>query len=642
MRHLPRGVLAGALALVVASAAPALAQAPGEVPNLDVDGTTVSWGSVSGADDYNVYRGLVSSLGTAPAGCHGDEITATSFDSPDAPAPGEGFFYLATAESAGGEGTPGTDSSSVERDLLGRCDDVVRAHVLDRLGYGGNEWSRDRIASLGLQGYIDEQLDPALVDESTNTELNDRLAAIDPPDDHVELIAQDVVRGTYARRQLEQQATTFFNNHLSTDFIPVYQYFLGQFPNCTGFPYCDPDYPARALRHAAKEMKEAMDGFRDIAFNGTFREMVELSAKSPPMIHYLDTDDNVAAAPNENYGRELVELHTMGVDRGYTQQDVEELARVFTGWNTCKKLAADVDDPLAPCMTQYWQEPAGSDYVANFRINQHDCGEKTLFQGTAYETVIPDTCDGTGNPTADGVNDLDLALDAILDHPSTPEFIATKLLQRFVTDAPDQAMIDAVVAEWNDASNPLGVGDLREVLRAVTDLAAFRDPDSIGNKIKTPVEHVVSAFRGTRGRTDGLTVVISYLVRMQHLPYLNAVPTGWPELGGDWLGTNNMLERQNFGLHFTTNTDPDTEADFGADVIGLLQDNGVSTAPGNAEAIVDFYADLLFAGALTPAERQAAVDYLNTDDDGVPGDYDDARIRETVGFMLGYAQFEEQ
>jgi hypothetical protein len=196
------------------------------------------------------------------------------------------------------------------------------------------------------------------------------------------------------------------------------------------------------------------------------------------------------------------------------------------------------------------------------------------------------------------------------------------------------------VAAWNNPANPLGIGDLREVLRATLAQAAFLDPDSVGGKIKTPFEHLVSALRAARGKTDGTTQVLSYLARMSEQFHLNPVPTGYSELGGDWLDTNNLLERQNFGIDMA----PRTGSNFGADIIGLLNANGISTSPtpNNAAAIVDFFADVLFGGALTTAERQKGIDYLNTDDNGVAANYNDARIRETFGFMMGFAQFLEQ
>ncbi|HZM68828.1 MAG TPA: DUF1800 family protein, partial [Candidatus Cryosericum sp.] len=132
----------------------------------------------------------------------------------------------------------------------------------------------------------------------------------------------------------------------------------------------------------------------------------------------------------------------------------------------------------------------------------------------------------------------------------------------------------------------------------------------------------------------------TYLSRLVELFHVNAVPTGYSEIGGDWLNTNQLLDRQNFGLDMATRT----ATAFGADVIGLLNANGVSTAPSpdNSPAIVDFLSDVLYGGALTSAERQRAITYLQTNDSGTPAAYTDARIRETAGFMMGFAQFLEQ
>ena len=132
--------------------------------------------------------------------------------------------------------------------------------------------------------------------------------------------------------------------------------------------------------------------------------------------------------------------------------------------------------------------------------------------------------------------------------------------------------------------------------------------------------------------------MFNYLSRAQHLPYLDPVPTGWPENGDEWVDTNNTLERQNFGIKAAAGT----SATFGSDPTGLLVANGISTAPGNAAAIVDFLADALFGKALSPVERQKAVDFLNTDDSGNVSNYNNARIRDVVGFLLGYPQFQEQ
>jgi uncharacterized protein (DUF1800 family) len=329
-----------------------------------------------------------------------------------------------------------------------------------------------------------------------------------------------------------------------------------------------------------------------------------------------------------------MELYTMGVDKGYTQTDIEELARALTGWSVCLKAPADVDDPLAPCIADYWGHHSGAQWVPHFDPALHDCASKTLFADTLEEFEFPDTC---GDPPQ-GLNDFFLALDHIAAHPSTPRFISYKILERFVTEEPSEEQIDALVAEWNDAGNPHGVGDMQAVLRAALTLDAFRDPDLAGSKIKTPFEHAVSSMRTTRAKTNGIVALTIFLAKSNQQPYLSLDPTGWPEAGFNWINTNATLDRQNFGYSLLTSTDPL----FSSDVLGLLVSQGVSTAPGNAAGIVDFFADTLYGGALTSAERQAAVDFLETNDDGDPSPYNNLRIREVVAALLGYPQFLEQ
>ena len=623
--------LAGAAMFLAASwfaAETVHAQAPGEVTALGLpDPGTLSWIPVSGADDYNVYRGTIAGLRAGvPARCHGNEIVDRTFAVEADPAPGEVFVYLVSAESAGGEGPRGVDSTGADRPVLGACDTVVKNHVLDRIGFGWDEWTRDRIDALGLQGFLDEQLAPASIDETANTRLSERTATLEPPETVQELQALDLVRAVYSWRPLEQQVALFWSNHFNTDW---------QESNAFFFRYAAD--PVRRRIEATAFHYDELEQFRRIAFGGNFRQILGASAMSRAMLIYLDTNNSIKGKPNENYARELLELHTMGVDGGYGHHEIDEIARVMTGWNVCKKLPSDADDPVAPCIANGLigtpDEPDGS-WVVNFRANQHDCGMKMLFMGTPHERTIPDTCDST----EDGQVDVVLALDAIAAHPSTSRFLVKKLLRKFVTEDPPQAMIDDVVAVWNDPTNPAGVGDLTEVLRAVLMRPEFLDPDQLRDKAKTPFEHVASAFRATRGKTNGTSTVRNYLLRMGYLLHQNAVPTGFSEIGGDWIDTTGLLERQNFGLDMATRTG----VNFGADVIPLLQENGISTGQGNAEPIVDFFIDALFGGALTPAERQEAIDYLTTDDDGAPANYTWARIRETVGFLLGYAQFQEQ
>ena len=625
----PQWLLSAALFTILASSGAPRAQSPPvEVTGLTIDSLdALAWQPAAGGDDYNLYRGALSRKGFEEgAVCHGDEIAATSFASPANPTPGGGFYYLVTAESnTDGEGTAGTGAAGA-RILRGACDPVMRAHVLNRLGYGWSEWARDRYLLLGRQGYIDEQLAPETIDESGNVDLITRSYPFIPPETNFEFQGLDVVQAAYSRRQLEQQAALFWDNHFNSDYRTSFMFF-GFYP-----------YTTRAAE-SVKAHYDAFVEFRTLAFNGTFREIVEASALSPAMILFLDTASNVAGVPNENFARELLELHTMGVDGGYVQQDIVELARVFTGWNVCKKRNHNAGDPLAACIPSSQigggGEPAG-EWVRNFRVSLHDSGQKVLFAGTPHQAFIP----STAATPVDGIDDVAIALDAVVAHPSTPRFIARKLLQRFVTEEPAQAMIDAVVAAWNDGANPRSVGDLREILRAVLAQSEFVNPDQARGKIKTPFEHVVSALRAARGKTDGLTLVRDYLIRMSELLHENPIPTGYSELGGDWIDTNNLIERQNFGLDITSRND----FAFGADIIAVVNAAGVSTAPvpDNSAAIVSFFAEVLFGGGIAPAERQRAIAYLTTNAGGSASPYDDSRIRETLGFMMGYAQFMEQ
>ncbi|NJN64110.1 MAG: DUF1800 domain-containing protein [Acidobacteria bacterium] len=450
------------------------------------------------------------------------------------------------------------------------------------------------------------------------TELSSRLDPITPPDTLPELIAQPYLRATYSRRQLEQSATLFWTNHFNTNYSDIVPFF-----NRAG-------RDAALVQTLATELQyRETTTFRTLAFTGTFRDIVEASTLSPAMILFLDTDQNIATAPNENMARELLELYAMGVDGGYTQADVIDLARVLSGWNVCKKTAANQANPVAPCINRLFEDVTPGTYVANFRPAQHDTGQKILFAGTPQEVVIPDT---SASPT-DGVDDLEIALDAIAAHPSTRRFISKKLLGWFVTDTPSASMIDDIALVWQNTN-----GSLLDVLRAVVTHPEANNPDLFRNKVKTPFEHMVSGLRATRGKISGLNGAFrEYIARLRYIPHTNPVPTGYPELSSAWVDTNNLLERQNYGLDLTSRT----AAAFGTDLILLMSDNGLN-ASSDPNDIVDFWIDVLFAGAIAPGERAEALAYLTTDDNGVPAPVDNTRIRELVGFLMGYPHFLEQ
>ncbi len=617
-RLVARSLLAACLA---AGALPVHAQAPPEVSGVHwPTPSTLAWDAASGADRYNVYRVVLRELarGAAPR-CAGQGLPSPSFAPGLQPAPGDAYGWLVSAvSSASGEGTLGVSSSAVPRSPAGTCERVLRQATLARAGFGWNEWTDARYAALGASGYVSEQLAPETISEADNADLNNRLAQLLPVDSPNEVNQVELIRGSYARRQLQQLLTVFWDNHFNTDMSETAGFLFPYYS-----PSTDPNYPARLFRKISELHYDQTEGFRSRALSGTFRQLAGFSAKHPAMLIYLDTVENVKEHPNENYARELLELHTMGVDGGYTQHDVTELARVMSGWTTCQKDAANVANPLAPCLIPFLQS---GPWAAHFDPTKHDGGAKVLFAGTPRETTIPDT----SAAPAQGVNDLDQALDAIVAHPSTRRFVSKKLIQLLLTETPTPAMIDAVAGRWETTG-----GAMREVVRAVFELPEMNDPEQAFSKLKTPYEHIVSAIRALHGDLNQFSrpLLENYLYTLRMNMHLNPVPTGYPEAGLSWINTNAVLDRQKLGIDLATNVL------YGANPAALASAYGVTTPEG----IVDFFAQRMFGGRLTPLERQRAITFLTTDDAGVPqpGLTPD-RINQVAAFLLGLPQFQEQ
>ncbi|MFN7966024.1 MAG: DUF1800 family protein [Acidobacteriota bacterium] len=605
------------LAALSLSLTTALAQTPPEVTAVRFSNkTTLAWDSAAGAARYNIYRGVVSQLAAGvPATCHVSDVAGTSATTPNLPASGVGYFYLVTGESATSqEGTPGNRSSGAQRSLMGRCDPVIRQNVLDRITYGRNDYVNGRVAALGLQGFVNEQLTPTSISEADNAPLNALLALYNPVDEITDLIYNQLGRSHYARRQLEQVATQFWANHFSTDWGQVFEglFEVGLVDN-------------QDQRSPSELQNRELGKFRTRAFTGTFREILEDSAFSPAMVLYLDGNRNIIGVPQENYARELMELHTLGVDGGYTQEDVRQMALVWTGWTVCRKTNATINDPLAPCNFL-----GGGPWATHFDFTNHDCRAKTLFAGTPQQVNIPSTCNGTGGPTSAGLNDTTYALDAVADHPATKHFISKKLLQKFVTETPSEAQIQTLITEW-DATG----GDLKALLAKAID-GAF-NPDNAGNKIKMPFETVVGAMRMARSDMNQFNIVGAYLQisALKNLPHLFPAPTGYSELGTGWINTNDLLERQNWA--FAVANDPL----YSSHIIELLAAAGLTAASPPA-SVADFILDTIVGGRVTPAERQLVIEMLTTNDVGAAIPMDNVRIKEAFGFVLGLAPYVEQ
>jgi uncharacterized protein (DUF1800 family) len=216
---------------------------------------------------------------------------------------------------------------------------------------------------------------------------------------------------------------------------------------------------------------------------------------------------------NENYARELMELHTLGVEGGYTQKDVQEVARCFTGWS--------INQPRR-----------SGEFV--FREWMHDNGEKVVL--------------GHRIPAGGGRKDGETVLDILAHHPNTAKFISTKLARRFVSDNPPQALVDRVAGVYLKTD-----GDIREVLRAIFIAPEFNSREAYRAKIKSPFELAVSAIRALGADAADTQQVAQFISRMGQPLYRYQPPTGFPDRAEQWVNTGSLLERLNFGLALSTN-----------------------------------------------------------------------------------------
>ena len=261
---------------------------------------------------------------------------------------------------------------------------------------------------------------------------------------------------------------------------------------------------------------------------GKFPELLRASALSPAMLWYLDGRKNVKEnqedRPNENYARELLELHTLGVHGGYTQHDVEQVARCLTGWRVQGR------EPR-----NFYASDIGK---VRFRKDLHDDGEKKVL--------------GQVVPAGLGQKDLDQVLDIVSLHPSTAKHIATKLCIRFIADTPPQDAVNTVATSFRRSG-----GDISHTLCTLFQTDQFQD--NRGNKFKRPFNFLVSSLR-TTGATINQTSnswhldrhpLGKYLLRMGDAPFQYPTPDGYPQEITPWLGT--LLWRWDFALKLSQN-----------------------------------------------------------------------------------------
>ena len=327
-----------------------------------------------------------------------------------------------------------------------------------------------------------------------------------------QLVAFDLSEGKLYRailsnRQLEEQLVDFWYNHFNV--------FLDKGAD----RYLVPTYEREAIRPHVL---------------GKFRDLLEATAKSPAMLFFLDNWESVGAtAPqrgnakrparglNENYARELMELHTLGVDGGYTQKDVTEVARCFTGWTIR-------------------QPREGGDFFYNDRV--HDKGEKTVLSVKI--------------PAGGGRDDAEKVLDILARHPATARFISKKLAQRFVSDDPPQKLIDKMAKTFRDKN-----GDIREVMKTMLTSDEFFSQAAYRAKVKTPFEMIVSAVRATGAHVDFAFPLANQIAQLGEPLYRKLEPTGYSDANSEWVNSAALLARMNFALSLAQNKVPGSKLD---------------------------------------------------------------------------------
>jgi uncharacterized protein (DUF1800 family) len=389
------------------------------------------------------------------------------------------------------------------------------AHALNRLTFGPGPGDYARVSSMGVDQFIEEQLAPEEIDDG----LCDRVTArfLEPwqeqpgdlyEEDETALAAAlrrvTILRAVYSERQLFEVMCEFWSDHFNID------------PGKGDCRYTKIADDAGVIR------KHAL---------GNFQELLKASALSPAMLWYLDGRANVKRSPsekpNENYARELMELHTLGVHGGYTQQDVMEVARCLTGWTVYARkndgFSGNLRSPL---------HPRGE---AVFRSEAHDDGEKHVLGQTI--------------PAGLGKGDLDRVVDVVALHPSTARYLASKLCMRFISDSPTETVIDDVAEAFTRSK-----GDIKTTLRAV--FAAPQFQASKGAKLKRPFHFVVSALRATNAATDAAQSLISFLEKMGQVPFRWPTPDGYPLEASHWHAT--LLWRWKFALALANNRIPGT------------------------------------------------------------------------------------
>jgi uncharacterized protein (DUF1800 family) len=468
------------------------------------------------------------------------------------------------------------------------------AHLLSRFTYGANPAQVDFVLKTGLEKWFDQQLSANLNDDLLNDNLHpyealtlsnteilekyprngkilrmavndgvilrdsidktdkkayrEKLGAyakekgLEPQHQLVKQFgSQKILRALYSQNQLQEVMTEFWFNHFNVSFTKA---------ACAPF----------VLSHER-------DAIRPNAL-GNFETLLIATAKSPAMLLYLDNATSVSPDArsnrkdsvdkkgqpkrmrglNENYAREVMELHTLGVDGGYTQKDVTEAARILTGWTVYPMGNGRYGKEIQKRMERRGKDKLqASGFIREgdfmFAPDRHDKGEKTVL--------------GKRFPSHGGYQEGLALLSMLAQHPSTANFICRKIAIRFVSDDPPKKLIDRMGRTFREKN-----GDIKQTLVALVHSPEFWAPDAVREKTKSPFELVISALRSLNATVTEPQEFFSWLDRMGQKMYHYQAPTGFPDKGQYWISTGSLLNRMNFGLALASGKIPGVRFDL--------------------------------------------------------------------------------
>lgn len=585
-------------------------------------------------------------------------------------------------------------SSAFPYAKMGLTDRQAAAHLLSRFTYGATPADIDAAIKMGLENWFNRQLQANAKDEVLGKRLTSfqtlnmsneeaveqfvrngqllRMAAEDgviskdslqkdtnkeayrkklqayaaskglkPQKELIkEFISHKILRSIYSENQLQEVMTEFWFNHFNVSFTKP-----------QSIPFI-PSYERDVIRPNAL---------------GSFNTLLLATAKSPAMLMYLDNfsssgeNSKMAARQNqpakakrpkglnENYAREVMELHTLGVDGGYTQQDVTEAARVFTGWTIYPRGESAGAGMIQKALQQKGEanlRAAGfvieKDFL--FTPNRHDDGSKKVL--------------GKTFPAGGGYQEGVELLSMLARHSSTAKFISRKLAIRFASDNPSPELVSKLSDTFLQTD-----GDISRMLRTLVSSQEFWSPESIRQKIKSPFELTVSALRVLEADVRQPHHLFEWMNRMGQKIYFYQAPTGFPDKGEYWINTGALLNRMNFGLALATGKIPGIKFD----VLGLNRNH----EPGSANEALEAYANLFLperelmptlerltpllndpqlpekvqaaaATAPAPPEQDDPLDASEGDMHSGITDNNDYRLSQVIGIILGSPEFQRR